>query len=308
MILEILKKYSDPQHKMTQPDIIGYLDTDYGVTCDRRSVKRNILDLIELGYQINLEGGYYLEGRDFNDEEICLLYDSILQNSHLTKQQMKGLIQKISSYANVYFNVDPEGIRNAAGTYVVDVREIFETIAVVKDAIERKRKISFAFISENNRKNSDQCVVNPYEIIAAGQDYYLLCSHNETETLDIVRIKAMDNVNVLGDKIRPLSQIKGAKKKVPSLQGYAQQLAPNAENEIQFTLIADRSMTDWIRFLFGSKVKLADAEDGKVKISVKSAETNMLRFAMAYCDLVKVTVPEDFSLRIEEQLKKIIET
>ena len=143
MILDILRKYSDEDHKLTQPEIIHYLDSDYGVTCDRRSVKRNILDLIELGHQINIEGGYYLKGREFDNDEICQLYDSLLQNPHLTKVQLDSLLQKIASYSNIYFGIDASGIRGAAGTSTVDLMSVFEQIAVIKDAIERKKKISY---------------------------------------------------------------------------------------------------------------------------------------------------------------------
>ena len=36
LILEVLKKYSDEDHSLTQQDIIKLLDKNYGMECDRR--------------------------------------------------------------------------------------------------------------------------------------------------------------------------------------------------------------------------------------------------------------------------------
>ena len=51
LILEILRKYSDQDHSLTQQDIIKLLDKNYGMECDRRSVKSNVLSLKDMGYE-----------------------------------------------------------------------------------------------------------------------------------------------------------------------------------------------------------------------------------------------------------------
>ena len=304
MIQEILKKYSDAQHKLTQPDIIRYLDSDYGVTCDRRSVKRNILDLIELGYKINIEGGYYLVDRQFDNEEICLVYDSLLQNTHLTKDQLKKLLTKMASYANVYFDLDPAGIRGCAGTKPLELADLFKTIAVIKGAIDRKKKISYTCSVGEEDAGVDQRVVNPYEIVSAGQDYYLICSHNKDDVMDVIQITAMENVHVLDDKIKPLSQIKGGKKSVPAWSRYAQQIVPMIEEDVQVSLLADPSAVSVIKGLFGGKLKITTAENGKKKVVLKCGEDTMPRFALAYGDLVQVTAPESLKVRIADRIAK----
>ena len=80
LILDILKEYSDSEHRLTQQDIIRLLRTDYGMECDRRSVKSNVLSLIELGYDISMENGYYLDEREFENAELRLLIDSVLSS------------------------------------------------------------------------------------------------------------------------------------------------------------------------------------------------------------------------------------
>ena len=38
MILEVLRKYSDENHHLTQQEIIRLLKSEYDMSCDRRSV------------------------------------------------------------------------------------------------------------------------------------------------------------------------------------------------------------------------------------------------------------------------------
>ena len=51
-ILEILRKYSDADHRLSQKDIIDLLESKFGMKADRKAVARNIADLIDDGYAI----------------------------------------------------------------------------------------------------------------------------------------------------------------------------------------------------------------------------------------------------------------
>ena len=42
LILDILKEHSDENHPLTQQKILRILKRDYGMECDRRSVKNNL--------------------------------------------------------------------------------------------------------------------------------------------------------------------------------------------------------------------------------------------------------------------------
>ena len=50
---------------MTGTMKLRLLEAEYGIVCDRRSVKANVLDLIDMGYDINMDDGYYLASREF---------------------------------------------------------------------------------------------------------------------------------------------------------------------------------------------------------------------------------------------------
>ena len=66
-IYEILKRYSDANHKLSQSRIAELVQKEYGMTCDRKTVGRNINALIDAGIDIETYDennvGYYLASR-----------------------------------------------------------------------------------------------------------------------------------------------------------------------------------------------------------------------------------------------------
>ena len=97
-ILDILRKYSDYEHRLSQHDIMEILETDYGMKADRKTVKRNLMNLIDFGYDLeysesirkNKQGeedivytDWYLN-REFDDSELRLLIDSLLFSKNIS--------------------------------------------------------------------------------------------------------------------------------------------------------------------------------------------------------------------------------
>ena len=104
LILNILEQYSDAEHRLTQQEIIRLLKSNYDMECDRRSVKNNTLYLNELlGDVIDMENGYYLAEREFENAELRMLIDSVLFSKNLTQKQAKDLIEKLRAKGNRYF-------------------------------------------------------------------------------------------------------------------------------------------------------------------------------------------------------------
>ena len=51
-ILDILRRYSDADHRLSQKDIIDILQTEYEMVADRKAIKRNLMNLIDFGYNL----------------------------------------------------------------------------------------------------------------------------------------------------------------------------------------------------------------------------------------------------------------
>ena len=89
---------------------------DYAMKVDRKAIKRNIMNLLDFGYNIeykavqratkNTKTGevednsiftdFYLL-RDFDDSELRLLIDSLLFSKHIPYSQCKELIHKLEA-------------------------------------------------------------------------------------------------------------------------------------------------------------------------------------------------------------------
>ncbi|MEG0109454.1 MAG: WYL domain-containing protein, partial [Lachnospiraceae bacterium] len=103
-ILQIFKKHSDYNHPLTQYDIAGYLERDYGITIERKAISRNISLLREAGIALESKrSGSYLEERDFEDSELRMLIDGILCSKYITAKHSSDLINRICNLSNKYF-------------------------------------------------------------------------------------------------------------------------------------------------------------------------------------------------------------
>ena len=115
-ILDILKKYSDMDHRLTQAQIIEILKKEYYMDVDRRTVKRNLMNLLdfdfgidyteiikknEKGEEIPICTDWYIT-REFDDSEIRLLIDSVLFSKTIPQKQCKKLIDKLKGLSNIY--------------------------------------------------------------------------------------------------------------------------------------------------------------------------------------------------------------
>lgn len=52
-ILDILKRYTDEDHRLSQKEIAEILENEYQMKVDRKAIKRNLMNLIDFGYEIN---------------------------------------------------------------------------------------------------------------------------------------------------------------------------------------------------------------------------------------------------------------
>ena len=88
LILEILHTYTDEEHSLTQQEILKLLEKNYGMECDRRSVKNNVLYLKELGYDISMEKAIgYFQGDLMMPSFASLLIAFCFQNLYLHDRQ-----------------------------------------------------------------------------------------------------------------------------------------------------------------------------------------------------------------------------
>ena len=169
-ILDILRKYSDEDHRLSQKDIAEILKTEYDMAADRKAIRRNILNLMDCGYDIEysesirmvpnpktgqpeesyLWSDFYLE-RDFTDSELRLLIDSLLFSKHIPYSQCRELVGKLERLSNVYFRSRVKHIAWLPDDKT-DNKQLFLTIDLLDEAISRGRKVSFKYLEYGTDK------------------------------------------------------------------------------------------------------------------------------------------------------------
>lgn len=202
-ILDILKKYSDKNHRLSQKDIIDILDKEYCMKIDRKTVKRN---LIEFGYAIEYSesirpvkdkngeeveskilSDFYIN-RPFTDGELRLLIDSVLFSNHISYSQCRDLVEKLEGLSNIYFRSRVKHIRNLPEDQPSN-SELFMTIETLDKAISRGLQVSFTYNSYDIDKKLDprrtsnnevrNYIINPYQIVATNGRYYLVWNYDK---------------------------------------------------------------------------------------------------------------------------------
>ena len=107
-ILQILRKYTDSSHTMTQQQIVEKIQSDYGLDVNRTTVKSNIEELIRAGYDIQYneikrkyldkktgeteENSIYTDlyyQHDFTEAELHMLIDGLLFSRSVPYKQRK---------------------------------------------------------------------------------------------------------------------------------------------------------------------------------------------------------------------------
>ena len=154
-ILQILEKYSDVRHRLTQNDIILLLKSEFDMDVERKSIIRNISNLIETGYNIGydekskgkgknktkVKTNFYIE-RDFDDSELRFLIDGIIFSKLLSSRQKKQLIKKLESLSRKYFKSSLSKVSMSDNDKTKN-EDLFLNIEIIAEAIAKSKKIKF---------------------------------------------------------------------------------------------------------------------------------------------------------------------
>ncbi len=308
LILEILRKYSDEQHSLTQQDIIKLLDKNYGMECDRRSVKNNILSLKEMGYDISMEKGYRLLSREFDDAELRILIDSVLFSRSISTRQAKGLIEKIRDLASNYFNMKVSHVSNLPELHRTQNKQAMYSLDSINDAIADKKKISFIYNEigtdfKMHPRREEPYIVNPYQIVANNGKFYLIGNYDKYDNVAHFRIDKMTDVRVLKEKAKPMKQVPELENGLNLPKHMAEHIymfsGPGKNIKLETTSDMMSELTDW----FGNDFKIMSQKGDKITVRLSCNEEAMRFWALQYGPYVEVLEPESLRNQIKEDIK-----
>ncbi len=307
LILEILQKYSDEDHALTQQEIIRLLQQNYAMECDRRSVKNNILSLQEMGYDISMEKGYRLMSRDFDDSELRILIDSVLFSRSISTKQAKGLIEKLRNHASNFFNAKVSHVCNLPDLPRTANKQAMYALDAINDAISAKKKISFIYNEMGtdfklHPKREEPYIVNPYQIVANNGRFYIIGNYDKYDNVIHFRIDKMTDVRILDAKAKPMKQIPELKDGLNLPKHMAEHMYMFSGESIPVKLETTEDMMQELVDWFGNDFRVEKIGGGKIRARITCNAKAMRFWALQYGPYVEVLEPKELREQISEDI------
>lgn len=308
-IWQILRKHSDYDHPLTQEEIIKYLESDYGIEMERKAVGKNIADLREAGIDIgSRRAGSYIDSREFEDSELKLLIDGVLQSKHITARHSKDLIEKLCGLSNKYFRAHVKNVYSVNDWSKTENQALFYNIDVVDEAIATGKQVQYDYnkygVDAKLHKSSFQRV-SPYQLILHNQRYYLMGYSDYWGNMTFHRLDRISNMRIYDKPATPITSVKGYEngidfKQIASTMPY---MYTDTPERIEF--IADEFIVDQIVDWFGKDIRISKLpdDDKRVKVELIASPNAMEHWALQYLNHVEVTKPENLRERIKVSLQ-----
>ena len=215
-IWQILLKHSDYDHPLTQEDIIDFLYKEYGIEMERKAIGKNIADLRDAGIEIgSRRAGSYIDSRDFEDSELRLLIDGVLQSKHITAKHSKDLIEKLCGLSNKYFKSHVKNVYSVNDWSKTDNQALFYNIDVIDEAIATGKMVEYDYNKygvEKKLHKSSFARLSPYQLILHNQRYYLMGYSSYWGNMTFHRLDRITNMRVSERPAVPLSSVPGYEK------------------------------------------------------------------------------------------------
>ncbi|MGN0115385.1 MAG: helix-turn-helix transcriptional regulator [Acutalibacteraceae bacterium] len=336
-ILEILQKYTDENHTLNQSDIIRLLKNDYGMTAERKAVRRNIEYLIENGYEIEYDetvrnvptidkksgktvmkkvkawSGYYLK-RQFTDGELRLIIDSVAFSQNIPKSQCEDLIEKIEGLSSKYFHSRIANIVEFIDNRT-DNKQVFLNIELLDEAIIKQHKVKFKYLEygtdkKMHKKTRDdgterEYVVSPYRMAVKEGKYFLICNYDKYNDISNYRIDRICDIEILDEPVKPFETLDGSNGRWLDTAEYMNErpyMYSSENTHAQIRIV--RPMISDVIDMFGKDVRFYDEDESGVSVSVSANERAVEQFAKNFAPDVMILSPKSLRDKVKTDLEK----
>ncbi len=318
-IMQVLERYSDVNHPLTQEEIIKKLEKDYGINAERKAIGRNIALLQEVfeseginnpATAIVIESdkrkGTFLDKRLFEDAELRLLIDGVLASKHISEKYSSDLIEKLSMLSNKYFKSNIKHVYSVKDWNKTKNKALFLNIALIDEAIEKGRQITFDYNkygADKKLHKTSTHTASPYQLILHNQHYYLVFLSEKWKNMGHFRLDKITNIDITDEPLTPLRKIKGYENGL-DYKKFASSLPYMFTDDIEkVTFVCDESIIDQVVDWFGEEVKLTDMGGGKFEAAVLASPNAMEYWAMQYLNFVEIKTPLKLREKIKDNLK-----
>jgi predicted DNA-binding transcriptional regulator YafY len=324
-ILEILRQHTDADHRLNQKEIATILARDYSIEVDRKTLKRNLTSLLEMGFPIQYEetrrmypnkDGVMEESQiqhsfyiipEFTDPELRLLIDSLLFSKHIPYSQCKELVEKLEGLSNRYFRSRVKHIATMPATGPKNT-DLFWTIEVLDEAIAAGMQVAFTYNEYHtdkklHPKRQMEYIVNPYQMVAANGRYYLIGNYHKYNNLSNYRLDRITGIRKLDTPVKPIRQVDGMQNGLYLPKHMAEHLYMFSGESVPVTFRLKKHILSDVIDWFGTDIAFFDETEDEVTARVTVNWDAMRHWALQYCRHVKILTPRDLTKQVQQDLK-----
>lgn len=220
-VLKILWDYTDENHYLTQEQIADKMESLYGVHVARKSVSSSIALLSDescFGFDINKSPnnrGFALFSRLLDKTQITYLVDCIFSSHSISPSDAQKLAGKLTSTLSIYDRADYSYVNKSPEINRTNNTQIFLNISILSDAIKRKKKVKFEYLTYDldgnlvKSENDKYYKVNPCFLVNNFGKYYFIANYERYDDISTFRIEYMYNIEIIEDSTaKEISDIK----------------------------------------------------------------------------------------------------
>lgn len=211
-LLEMLKQDSDEQHPLCTGEIIRRLN-DMGISCERRTLYRDIKTLEAQGFEVmktrvSYECGYYVVDRGFNAPELKIIIDALQAANFISEEKTELLVKKVAALGGTHQAELLTGGIIRFNTRKHNNEAVYYSVGFLEEAIRKGVKASFLYFDLNEygdriyRHDKSRITVEPLSLIYSNDNYYLVCyGKKHIDKKSTYRIDRMDCVELSDEPI-----------------------------------------------------------------------------------------------------------
>ena len=307
-ILEILERHSSIKRKISQDEIIHYLDEEYRLSVTRKTLSGYLNELREDGYIAGKRGIYKIN--KFDDHELRLLIDGVLFGQHVPEKNADELIQKLKGVSYESMKNRVKHVCYLQGINHTQNENLYEIIDAIDEAIEKNRKIEITQCSYNvggELHDWGVTVVDPYYLVTEKSRYYLICYAGRNEDIENRRVDRISSITMLEDVRTPIENL-GKYAQGFDLANYMKEhiYMFSGNSKAVHIKLKRRNMGDFIDW-FGKDYRVVDQDEDCVTVRISVNENAVYYWALQYGEVAEVLTPEGLRTRIRNGLRNIAE-
>ena len=205
-LMELLRQETDENHPITTSEICRRLG-EMGISCERRTVGKDMKVLREQGFEImselkGHENSYWIADRSFELPELKILMDAVQAALFIPEDKTEVLLEKIAALGGTHQAELLQGNLVRFNTRKHSNHSIFYNIQAIEDAIQAKKKISFRYFDLNEnlekvyRMDGGRYMADPISLIYDDNNYYMISYSTKYDHSVTYRVDRMDQVNM----------------------------------------------------------------------------------------------------------------